>query len=153
MLKERTPQEVYNSLSADGAYEEAGCDKDEITKIKTMTLQDYEYGKNLRKMPNPNWRVIFNLHYDVTRELCDVLMRFKKQKTSNHQGVFAFMVLNFPDLELDWKFFETIRTVRNNNKYKGLDISKETWKKVELQIDLYIKTLNDGIENRMNALK
>src|SRR3989344_6420534 len=149
MIKERTAQEVYNSLSADGAYEEAGCDKDELTKIKTLTLQDYEYGKSLRTMPNPNWRVIFNIHYDVIRELCDVLMRFKKQKTNNHHGTFAFIVLNASDLELDWKFFEMIRIIRNNNKYRGIDIAKETWKKVELQIDLYIKTLNDGIEERL----
>ena len=149
MLKGRTPQEVYSGLSAEGAYEEAGCDKDEIIKIKTQTLQDYDYGKTLRKLPDPNWRVIFNIHYDVVRELCDLLMRFKKQKTSNHQGVFAFIILNFLELELDWDFFEIIRTIRNNNKYRGIDISKETWKKIEFQIDLYVKTLKDGVEKRL----
>src|SRR3989344_2816387 len=118
-MRERTPQDVYEELSAEGAYEEAGCDKDEITKIKTLTLQDYEYGKMLKKLQNPNWRVIFNIHYDALRELCDALIRFKQQKTSNHQGVFAFIILQFPELEFDWKFFEIVRTVRNNNKYRG----------------------------------
>ena len=152
MLKERTPQEVYNSLSRDGAYEESGCDLDEIIKIKTMTLQDYEYGRILRKTSDQNWRVIFNINYDVVRELCDVLMRFKKQKSSNHQGVFAFIVINFPDLDLEWKFFETLRTIRNNNKYRGTDISKETWKHVELQIDLCIKAIKEAIEKKLKSL-
>lgn len=149
MPKERTPQDVYASLSADGLYEEAGYDKDEITKIIKMTLQDFDYGKTLRMMPNPNWRVIFNIHYDVVRELCDVLLRFKRIKTGNHQGVFAFVIINFPDLELDWIFLGMIRTIRNNNKYRGIDITQESWKTIELQFDLYVKTLKDGITRMM----
>lgn len=146
MSKERTPEEVYDDLIAQGFYEEAGFDKDEILKIKRLTLEDYEFGKTLRKLPCPNWRVIFNIHYDVVRELCDVLMRFKKQKCSNHQGVFAFIILEFQELELDWIFFETIRGIRNNNKYRGVDITKEVWKKVELQLDLYVTTFLKEIE-------
>ena len=149
MLKNRTPQEVYNSLSEEGAYEEAGLDKDELIKIKMLTLQDYEYGRTLRKMANPNWRVIFNIHYDVVRELCNILIRFKRQKTSNHQGLFAFVILHFSDLELDWIFFETIRTMRNNNKYQGIDISEKSWKTIEFQLDMYVKALKEGIEKRL----
>lgn len=148
-MLERKPQDVYEFLSTEGAYEEAGCDKDEITKIETYTLQDYEYGKILRKMPEQNWRVIFNIHYDVLRELCDILMRFKKQKTSNHQGVFAFVVLKFSDLDLDWSFFETVRNIRNNNKYRGTDITKEMWKNAELHFDFYIDILKKGIEKEL----
>lgn len=149
MPKERTPEEVFEDLSAQGLYEEAGCDKDEITKIKMLTLQDYDFGKGLRTVENPSWRVIFNINYDVLRELCDAIMRFKKQKTSNHQGLFAFIVLEFPQLDFDWNFLETIRGIRNNNKYRGIDITKEMWKKVEFQIDLYIRTITKEIEKRL----
>lgn len=148
MPKERTPKEVYEDLVTQGIYEEAHFDKNEVAKVKMMALEDYAFGKSLRKMENPNWRVIFNIHYDVLRELCDQLMRFKKQKTGNHQGLFAFIVLNFPELELDWNFFETIRNMRNQNKYKGMNISKEMWKKVELQIDLYISTIKKALEEK-----
>ena len=140
---------MFTGLNTEGLYEEAGYDKDEITKIMGMILNDYDYGKTLRMTHDPNWRVIFNIHYDVVRELCDVLLRFKKIKTANHQGVFAFVVLHFPELELDWTFFEMIRTIRNNNKYRGIDISKESWKTVELQCDLYVKTLQDGIKRML----
>ena len=93
--------------------------------------------------------MIFNIHYDVCRELCDQLMRFKRQKTGNHRALFAFIFLHFENLELDWEFLENIRTTRNKNKYQGLDINKEMWKSVEMQFDLYISTLIKEIKRRL----
>ncbi len=149
MPREKKPEEVYDELMAEGAYEEANLDREEVRKVVKLTIEDYEFGKSLRKLSNPNWRVIFNINYDVLRELCDQLMRFKKQKARNHQGLFAFILLKFPELELDWIFFEAIRTARNQNKYKGADITKEMWKKAEMQMDLYISTLKKDIEKRL----
>lgn len=149
MPKERTAKQIYEQFSTEGLYEEANLDKDEVKKVLTMVLEDYQFGKSLRNLKNPSWRVIFNIHYDVFRGLCDQLMRFERQKTSNHQGLFAFIVLHFEDLELDWGFLENIRTIRNKNKYQGLDISKVMWKNVELQFGLYISTLRKEIERRV----
>lgn len=149
MSKERTPEKIYDDLVTKGLYEEAHFDKDEVANVKRMALEDYAFGKVLRNMETPNWRVIFNIHYDVLRELCDQLMRFKKQKTSNHQGVFAFIILNFPELDLGWPFFEIIRNIRNQNKYRGTNITKKIWKQVEFQIDLYISTLKTELEEKL----
>ena len=149
MTKEITPEKVYESLSVKGDYEEANIDFDEIAKSFSMTKEDYEYGKVLRKAKEKNWRVIFNIHYDVLRELSDQLMIFKKQKISNHQGLFAFIILNFKELDFDWKFFESVRTLRNRNKYEGADVTIEAWKSIELQIDLYINTLTKEIDKRL----
>jgi hypothetical protein len=77
-------------------------------------------------------------------------MRFERQKISNHQGLFAFIVLHFENLELDWNFLENIRTIRNRNKYQGLDISKIMWQSVELQFNLYISTIKKEIEKRID---
>lgn len=152
MPKERTPEEVYDDLVTQGLYEDANLDKDEVEKVKRIAVEDYEFGKNLRKISKANWRVIFNIHYDVLRQLCDQLMRFKKQKISNHQGLFAFIILNFQGLDLDWSFFETIRNIRNQNKYRGEDITRDIWKKVGFQIDLYISTLKKEIERRLRLM-
>ncbi len=152
MPKEKTPEEVYDDLITKGSYEEANLDKDEVEKVKKLTIEDYEFGKSLVGVENANWRVIFNIHYDVLRELCDQLMRFKRQKISNHQGLFSFIVLKFPELDFDWGFFESVRNVRNQNKYKGADISKEIWDKVKFQINLYISTLEKEIVRRLNEL-
>lgn len=149
MPKEKSAKQVYEEMAEEGLYEEAHLDKDEVKKVLTMTMEDYEFSKNLRKLENPSWRVIFNVHYDVFRELCDQLMRFKGQKISNHQGLFAFIILNFKDLELDWKFLEDIRTLRNKNKYQGLDISKQIWKNVEMQFDIYISAVKKELEERL----
>ena len=59
-------------------------------------------------------------------------------------------MLNFKELELDWNFFERIRTIRNKNKYLGYDITKEKWLKIELQTDLYISTIKRAIEKEIN---
>src|SRR3989344_6303609 len=125
MLKRRTAKEAFEELAEQGFYEEANLDKYEVEKVLRLVLEDYEFGKTLRKITNPNWRVIFNINYDVLRELCSQLMRFKRQKISNHQGLFAFIILNFQELDFDWNFFETVRVIRNKNKYLGLDISRE----------------------------
>lgn len=152
MLKQRTAKEIFEDCAKQGLYEEANLDKQEVEKVLMLSLDDYEFGKPLRKITNANWRVIFNINYDVLRELCSQLMRFKKQKISNHQGLFAFIILNFQELDFDWTFLETIRTIRNQNKYLGLDISKEKWTSVELQIDLYISALNKDIKKRLNEM-
>ena len=62
----------------------------------------------------------------------------------------GFSLLNFKELELDWNFFERIRTIRNKNKYLGYDITKEKWLKIELQTDLYISTIKRAIEKEIN---
>ncbi|NQV91954.1 hypothetical protein HQ489_05770 [Candidatus Woesearchaeota archaeon] len=149
MPKELTPEQVYDNLVTKGLYGEANFDKDEIKKNLKMTIEDYTFAQQMCKQKQPSWRIVFNAHYDILRELCDQLMRFSKQKISNHQGLFAFIILNYNDLEFDWNFFETIRTARNRNKYEGKDISKEMWDQVSLQFKVYISTLKKEIEIRL----
>ncbi len=145
-MRKKTPEEVYESLSDNGEYEEAHLDKDEVNKVSSMALKDYESRKILENSKDPNYRVIFNISYDTLRELCDQLMRFKQQKISNHQGLFAFIILNFKEFGFSWKFLEKIRTIRNQNKYKGEDITKEMWKEVKVEMDNYITKAKSYIE-------
>lgn len=151
MPKEEKIELIYDRFSTDGLYEEAYLDKNEIEKVLNLVMEDYHFGKELRKLKFPNWRVIFNIHYDVLRGLCDQLMRFQRQKTSNHQALFAFITHKFKDLELDWRFLDSILNTRNKNKYQGLDISQEMWKSTETQFDLYISALKKTIEERLSS--
>ena len=146
----KTPRQVFNEIKDKGEYESISIERLEIEAALQMILEDYEFGKRLRHIENPNWRVIFNIHYDVIRELCDQLMRFKNLKTSNHQGLFAFIALNFNDLD-DWEFFETIRTMRNKNKYMALDISKNMWQQVELRLDLNVSLISKQIKELLEG--
>ena len=141
-----SPKQVYENYAAQGLYEEADFDEDEVRKVIQMTNEDYDFTQRIKKDKNPSWRVIFNAYYDAFRELCDQLMRFKKQKSSNHQAVFAFIIINFKELYFDWELLEQIRNTRNNNKYKGLDISQQMWKSVEIHFEVYITSLRKELE-------
>ncbi|MDP2749887.1 MAG: hypothetical protein Q8O89_03585 [Nanoarchaeota archaeon] len=152
MPKNDTPEKVYDDLLSKGFYIDTELDNEEIKKRLIMAAEDYLTGKEYRKGPAINYRIIFNIHYDVIRELCEILMASKERKISNHQGLFAFIILNFPELDFDWNFLEEIRTIRNRNKYDGIDITKETWKHVELPFDLYISALKKEIETKLKNL-
>src|SRR3989338_831696 len=124
MPKIDSVENVYDELISNGFYEEAQVDKAEISKVLMMKKEDYMFAKRWKQDKNANWRLIFNAYYDILRELCDQLIHFKNQKTSNHQAVFAFIILHFPELELDWELLERIRLMRNDNKYRGVDIKQ-----------------------------
>ncbi len=59
MTKDKTPEQVYDELATQGLYEEANLDKDEVEKVKKLAIEDYEFGKSVKKLDNPNWRIIF----------------------------------------------------------------------------------------------
>lgn len=149
MKAKETPDDVFTGISGEGGYKPAQLDIAEATHTLSMILEDYEFGRRLRHIENPNWRVIFNIHYDVVRELCGQLMQMKGMKTSNHQGLFAFISLNFPDLN-EWDFFETIREMRNRNKYMALDISKGMWDQIELKLDLLVSSIVNHIKELLS---
>jgi len=69
----------------------------------------------------------------------------------NNWIISPLIAIIFEDLELDWKFLENIRTIRNKNKYQGLDISKEMWKSAEMQLDPYISTIRKEIEEKLTS--
>ena len=148
-MRNLTPEEVYDNLVSKGFYEEANLDKDEVQKVLSMVKEDFNFAKRMKAEKNPSWRVIFNAYYDVLRELCDQLLRFKRKKISNHQGVFASMKLDFPDLDFDWELIERIRTLRNQNKYQGTDISEKVWKSVDIQFELLISIVMKEVEEKL----
>lgn len=139
-------EKVYGRSEADGLYQESDLERDVVQQVLTMLHQDYEFAKYLRGQDSPRWRIIFNAHYDIFRELCDLLLLFKERKTSNHQAAFAFIVIYFPELELDWEILESIRKMRNDSKYEGKDISIEMWKSIELTFELYISAVQKKVE-------
>ncbi|MBI2668381.1 hypothetical protein HYX14_00925 [Candidatus Woesearchaeota archaeon] len=139
-------KKFYEHFEADGLYEESSLEREVVQQVLTMLQKDYEFAKQVRSEKSPRWRIIFNAHYDIFRELCDLLMLFNRKKTSNHQAVFAFIVVHFPPLEFDWEILECIRKMRNGSKYEGKDISPAMWKSIELQFDLYIVAVQKKVE-------
>jgi len=87
------------------------------------------------------WNTVYKLYYDALHELAEALLRFKKIKIDNHQCLFVYLCESYPNLDLSWEFFERVRTKRNGINYYGTPISFEDWREVEIQFNLYIKTL------------
>ena len=148
-MREKTAQEVYDLFLAEGEFRISEPDFEVIRKMRNIALENAEYIEFLLKQQTINWRIIYTLYYEVFRELCEALIKCEGIKISNHQGCFAYICVKFPELELDWNFFEKIRNTRNRNKYEGKDISQQDWKEIQLQLHLYISTIKNVLEERL----
>ena len=148
-MREKTAQEVYDELSEEGKYNVVEIDCDVIKKIYDVSIGNADYIEYLLKQEVINWGIIYTLYYDVLRELCNALVLLDGIKISNHQGIFAYVCVKFPELELDWDFFENVRTVRNRNMYEGKEIAKQNWKEIRVQMRLYISTISKVINKNL----
>lgn len=95
------------------------------------------------------FNVKYDTNYNIIHMLVEAYLLFDKVKSLNHQCLFAYLCVKHPELELDWKFFEKIRTKRNGIHYYGSSVNKNDWKEINLQIQPYIKTLQKAIQNKL----
>ena len=116
----------------------------------SMAQEDVKYLEFLLKQKQIHWRVIFTLYYDVLRLLCEALARSDGIKVSNHQGCFAYICMKHQDLELDWNFLERVRDVRNKAKYEGRIVTGKNWREIEIQMKLYVSTLEKEVEEKIS---
>lgn len=125
-------------------------------KIKALTKQaqiDSEQVRRLVKVTpkkGEGWSTIYKISYDIIRTLVDAYLLFDRMKSDNHQCLFAHLCEHHSDLELDWAFFERIRTKRNGIHYYGEPISYREWKDISLQIELYTGLLKKEIEKKLD---
>ena len=151
MPKSLTKEEAYVNCNTDGMFlPQKDIDKG---KVKTMLAIVEEDLKTISELKNKTDRAntLYKLSYDVVHTLTEALLLFDKVKSLNHQCLFAHLCIKHPELELDWDFFEKIRTRRNGIHYYGASRSWQDWKEIELQAMLYIKTLKDEILKRLSA--
>lgn len=156
MVKTRTMKEVFDWCERDGKFEP--LEEVDVDRIKTMfdiaksTLDFVQMGMKGLKKESPQWSAVYANYYSVIQILCDAMMLLDRMKSSNHQCLFAFICSKHPELELDWEFFEKIRTKRNGIHYYGVPALYADWKEIEVQIKLYIQTLHRGVEDQLKGL-
>ncbi|MAE42230.1 hypothetical protein CMO93_00540 [Candidatus Woesearchaeota archaeon] len=145
--------EAYNSCVADGFIREnhehnkqklKDLIKNAETNLKTANILI----KTLKK-DDDEWLNVYLNHYEALRFYTEAFLRYHSVKINNHQCLFVYLCAKFPDLELDWKFFETIRKKRNNINYYGGHVKFDEWKSIDLQIKLYISALKKEIETKI----
>jgi len=95
------------------------------------------------------WNNAYIAYYDALHKLVDAYLRFDKITSLNHLCLFSYLCEKHPELELDWNFFEKIRTKRNGVQYYGQKASKEDWTLIQLQMKLYIRVLEKAIEKKL----
>jgi len=151
MPKELTLDQTYDQcISGGNIILQDFIDDNRINSMIKIATDDLESAKSLIKNKDPRWGSIYKLYYDVIHQLAEALLLLDKVKSQNHQCLFSYLCIKHPELELDWNFFEKIRTKRNGIHYYGNMIAKRDWAEIEFQMNLYIKTLFEAIENKLN---
>ncbi len=151
MPKYLTLNEAFQKCKKQGKLiPTAETDTENIRSTTKIAEGDIEAAKILISNKG-NWNSAYKLYYDALHELVEAYLRFDRIKSDNHQCLFSYICQNHPELELDWDFFEKIRTKRNGINYYGTPIAPEDWKEVELQFDLYAKKLKEEIKKKLET--
>ena len=153
MTELRTAKEALEGCAKKGLILPlAEIDLDKITTLAELAQGDQEAGEKLEKGLEPRsilWNNVFCAHYDSLHKLADAFLRFDAFTFTNHLCLFAYLCAHHPELELDWSFFEKIRTKRNGIQYYGQKASKEDWLTIKPQIHVYITTLKNAIKQKI----
>ncbi|MBS3095384.1 hypothetical protein J4231_01770 [Candidatus Woesearchaeota archaeon] len=153
MPKQRTLQEAYNEYESKGEFkDQEAANKEKIKlmiEISKANLDSADLLKKNLETRSLQWCVIYKLYYDSLRELADALVLLDNKKILNHQGLFAYLCTKHPELDLDWNFFEKVRTKRNGINYYGTFVTANEFREIELQTELYIKALEKAVKEKL----
>lgn len=153
MHKERTLQGIRLACAEEGSFVPlARINPEEIRAMVRIALMDLASAKELARIASPGstmWNAIYKLYYDVLHQLAEAFVRFDKVKARTHECLFAHLCGEHPELELHWDFLESIRTKRNGTVYYGRPVTYQDWKETNLQMELYINTLKQTIEEKL----
>lgn len=143
-------EEAYNWCMVEGnIVSQEELEKERIKANLIIAIEDLESAKDaiLKKRFNSAYKI----HYDVFHTLIEGLLLFDHVKARNHQCLFTYLCVKHPELELNWDFFEKVRTKRNGIHYYGTLITANDWKEVALQFQLYINLLQKKLEDELNS--
>ncbi|MGE0792798.1 MAG: hypothetical protein AB7V77_01300 [Candidatus Woesearchaeota archaeon] len=148
MVKELSLEESYDLCVAEGNFIPiAEINKDKIKSMLNIVDEDLLTIEELKKTNRFN--TLCKLNYDVLHTLTEAFLIFDKIKVKNHKCLFTILCLKHSDLDLDWNFFEKIRTKRNGIHYYGTNLSRDDWKELNLQTSLYINVLKTKIKQKL----
>ena len=123
MQEPKTLEETYDQCTAEGALVELAIEntqrlKDYMANAEINIDSAITLMKGLEKQ-DKKWMSVYIHYYEALRIYSEVLKIIDGKKALNHQCLFAALCINHPELELNWDFFEKIRTKRNGANYYG----------------------------------
>jgi len=146
--KEITQEEAYNKCTAEGNI--IFSLEPELDRAKSMleiAKEQMEAAKSLAQ--KKLWNSTYKMHYELLHLLAETFLLCDKVKAKTHLCLFAYLCEKYPKLELDWNFFEKVRTKRNGITYYGNPVNDKDWSEVSLQFKLYIDLLKKKIEEQL----
>lgn len=155
MKKERTLPNIFRACEEENSFrptDEVG--EEQIKSIVAVALIDLATAEELSKKAPPasgQWNAIYKLYYDVLHTLCEAYVHLDHVKARTHECLFAYLCHKHPELELSWDFFDMIRTKRNGIHYYGRPATYADWKEIQLQMRLYISTLQKAVEAKLKV--
>ncbi|MFH1589175.1 MAG: hypothetical protein ABIB43_01265 [archaeon] len=144
----KTKEQIYNNCVSKGFLTPI-ADHDSLKIERNMEIIDENLKSVKILIPEQHWNSIYILSYNALHTITETLLIFDKVKSHNHQCLFAHLCVKHPKLELNWDFFEKVRTKRNGLQYYGKEVTKKDFKDIELQMNLYINTLKKEIERKV----
>src|SRR3989338_3173950 len=130
--------------------------KEKVRKMLMLVEGNKEVAQKSAKEADESsvtWNTIYNLHYDVLRELTEAFLVFDSVKILNHKCLFSDLWLKEPELKLGWGFFERVRKNRNGINYYGQLVTYKDLKEIEVQLNFYANTLKKEIGKKLQQEK
>ncbi|MFC1647981.1 hypothetical protein ACFL1B_00840 [Nanoarchaeota archaeon] len=145
-------EKTYDVCIQNGSIREKNPDIELIRSMKNVAEKGIKFIKNKSKnipKDSPDWTFVFRDYYESLRGLIEAYLLFDGIQAENHQCKNAYICMKHKELELDWKFLETIRLKRNAINYRGQLLDYKGWKDFSLSFELHISSLNKAIEKRL----
>jgi len=153
MTEFRTSKEALDKCNIKGQILPlAEIDVEQIRAMVEFADGDVQSAEKLMKGLDDKsmiWNNVYTSYYDALHKLADSFIKFDRITSLNHICLFAYLCEKHPELELDWNFFEQIRTKRNGIQYYGKKTGKEAFMKIQVQIKLYINLLKRSIKEKI----
>ena len=144
-MRRRTQDSIFQSCVKEGSFVPLEfVNKAAVRAMRDIAILDYETVSHwAKKAPKKSaqWNSIYKLPYDVLHCLCEALLQLDKKKARTHECLYAYVTKKYNHLQLDWKFFDAMRTKRNGILYYGRPASYDDWKKIETQVISYIAVI------------
>jgi len=88
-------------------------------------------------------------HYEIIKELIMAILALEGWICSNHECLFQYLTEKKPELEVDFKYLDEFRKLRNKIDYHGTKVSTTLWEQNKLKIQITIKTLIEYVKKRV----
>ncbi len=148
MRQFETVEEAYDLCISEGnIIPSSEIDEARIKSSLQIAEEDLQSAKDA--VAKKRWNSGYKNNYDVLHQLVETFLKFEKIKVKNHLCLFAYVCVKHPELELDWDFFEKVRTKRNGINYYSTPVSEKDWNEVSLQFQLYINLFKKQIEEKL----